>query len=155
MIEILLILPVGAADPLFNLQTAPTAVQTALGHDLVFSLAGNAQLMAHSLSNPDCDRYKVANAVTSFTLTPDFLIYTTSAHTSFYASLNILRKAVEGEEVPSAALEWESRRVERGSLIVAACLSTMSLVLQMPRGNLETIYPRALVLAVVRQDVLK
>jgi elongator complex protein 1 len=62
---------------------------------------------------------------------------------------------VEGEEVPSYETDWETRRVERGSLIVAACPSSMSLVLQMPRGNLETVYPRPLVLAVVRQDVLK
>lgn len=137
------------------MQSGPTAIQTSFAHDLVFSLSSNAQLSAYSLSNPECDRYKVASSVTSFTLTPDFVIYTTSAHNSFYASLDILRKAVQGEDVPAAALEWETRRVERGSLIVAACPSTMSLVLQMPRGNLETVYPRALVLAVVRQDVLK
>ena len=31
----------------------------------------------------------------------------------------------------------------------------MSLVLQMPRGNLETVHPRPLVLAVVRQDIAR
>lgn len=31
--------------------------------------------------------------------------------------------------------------------------STYSLVLQMPRGNLETIYPRALVLASIRSHI--
>lgn len=31
--------------------------------------------------------------------------------------------------------------------------SNMSLVLQMPRGNLETINPRPLVMAIVRQDI--
>lgn len=35
--------------------------------------------------------------------------------------------------------------------MVTAMPSTMSLVLQMPRGNLETIYPRAMVLAGIRQ----
>lgn len=33
--------------------------------------------------------------------------------------------------------------------------STYSVVLQMPRGNLETIYPRALVLAGIRRNVEK
>ncbi|KAF8885990.1 IKI3 family-domain-containing protein [Infundibulicybe gibba] len=49
--------------------------------------------------------------------------------------------------------DWEKRRVERGSRIVVAVPSTMSLILQMPRGNLETINPRPLVLEVVRQDL--
>lgn len=31
--------------------------------------------------------------------------------------------------------------------------STYSVVLQMPRGNLETIYPRALVLAAIRKSI--
>jgi elongator complex protein 1 len=33
--------------------------------------------------------------------------------------------------------------------------SALSVVLQMPRGNLETIYPRALVLAGVRRNIEK
>jgi elongator complex protein 1 len=96
----------------------------------------------------------LASSVTSFTLTPDFLIYGTASQLSHYASLPILKRLAEGDDVPLAEKEWETRRVERGSLIVAACPSSMTLVLQMPRGNLETVYPRALVLAVVRRDVL-
>lgn len=42
------------------------------------------------------------------------------------------------------------RRIERGSRIVTVVHSDTKLVLQMPRGNLETIHPRALVLAAVR-----
>ena len=47
----------------------------------------------------------------------------------------------------------QSRKVERGSKIVVAVPSTMSLVLQMPRGNLETINPRPLVMEVVTKDL--
>jgi elongator complex protein 1 len=36
---------------------------------------------------------------------------------------------------------------------VTAMPTTLNLVLQMPRGNLETIYPRAMVLAGIRQLV--
>lgn len=43
-----------------------------------------------------------------------------------------------------------SRKVERGAKIVTAVPSQASLILQMPRGNLEVIYPRALVLHCVR-----
>lgn len=51
-------------------------------------------------------------------------------------------------------LKWEERRVERGAKIVVASESEMSLVLQATRGNLETIYPRPMVLQVVKRDVL-
>lgn len=42
------------------------------------------------------------------------------------------------------------RNVERGSRLVTAIPTTMAIVLQMPRGNLETIFPRAMVLAGIR-----
>lgn len=43
------------------------------------------------------------------------------------------------------------RRIEAGAEIVCASSAACSLVLQAPRGNLETIYPRAMVLAGIRK----
>ena len=97
----------------------------------------------------------MASSVTSFTLTQDFMIYTTSAHFSHYAPIVTLQRLLEGDDLQAWETEWETRRVERGALAVVACPSSMSLVLQMPRGNLETVYPRPLVLAVVRRDVMR
>ncbi|KZT69682.1 IkappaB kinase complex, IKAP component [Daedalea quercina L-15889] len=98
----------------------------------------------------------LANNATSFTIASDFLIHTTSAHTAHFAPLNALlglcSPSPAETDIPEIST-WETRRVERGSRIVTAVPSTMSLVLQMPRGNLETINPRPLVMAVVRQDV--
>lgn len=45
------------------------------------------------------------------------------------------------------------RSIERGGRLVTAIPANMTLVLQMPRGNLETIYPRAMVLAGIRKLV--
>ena len=45
------------------------------------------------------------------------------------------------------------RRVERGSRIVTSVADDTKLVLQMPRGNLETVHPRALVLSAVRKHL--
>ena len=45
------------------------------------------------------------------------------------------------------------RNIERGARLVAIMPTTHSVVLQMPRGNLETIHPRALVLAAVRKTI--
>lgn len=100
----------------------------------------------------------LANNVTSFTAASGFLIYTTSAHVAHFAPLesliDIFSSSPPDTKLPSIP-EWETRRVERGSRIVTAVPSNMSLVLQMPRGNLETVNPRPLVMAVVRQDIMR
>jgi elongator complex protein 1 len=45
------------------------------------------------------------------------------------------------------------RSIERGAKLVTVIPSIYAVILQMPRGNLETIYPRALVLAGIRQHL--
>lgn len=56
-------------------------------------------------------------------------------------------------EVPADDPEVDERcrSIERGAKLVTAMSTNMSLVLQMPRGNLETIFPRAMVVAGIRQ----
>lgn len=133
----------------------PTAVAVAHGSGLVLALSDMGRLFAASLNGYSRDATAIATGVTSFTTTPEFLIYTTSAQSSHYAPLPSVVRVIEGEDVATVAeKEWEVRRVERGALAVVACPSSMSLVLQMPRGNLETVYPRPLVLSVVRRDIL-
>lgn len=106
----------------------------------------------------------LSSAVSSFAVAGSFLIYTTSVHESIYIPLSALVELLEtpdldmregGAEGALSRLtkSAERRRIERGSRIVAAIPSAMSLVLQMPRGNLETINPRPLVLEVVKSDI--
>lgn len=102
------------------------------------------------VASGDASRTLATNA-NSFTVTPGFLIFTTTAHVAQFAPLKTLGALLASPETPLP--EFESRRVERGSRIVTAVPSTMSLVLQMPRGNLETINPRPLVMEIVRQDI--
>ncbi|KAK3073710.1 putative elongator complex protein 1 [Teratosphaeriaceae sp. CCFEE 6253] len=89
--------------------------------------------------------------VTSFILTHAHLVYTTSNHLLKFVHLE------ESSELSIPLDEPEKdercRNIERGAKIVTAMPSAYSLVLQMPRGNLETIYPRALVLAGIRQSI--
>ena len=115
---------------------------------MIVALSPTSKLL---VSNPQSTPQTLASGVTSFIVTEDLLIYTTSSQDSIYAPLPIVQRWLDGEDFK---LDWESRRVERGSMIVTACPSRMSLVLQMPRGNLETIYPRPLVMAVVRREIL-
>lgn len=60
-----------------------------------------------------------------------------------------------GLEIPADEPQNDERcrSIERGAKIVTVMPTTYSVVLQMPRGNLETIYPRALVLAAIRRHV--
>ena len=52
-------------------------------------------------------------------------------------------------------IDERCRSIERGAKLVTVIPSTSALILQMPRGNLETIYPRALVLAGIRRNIDK
>jgi elongator complex protein 1 len=58
-------------------------------------------------------------------------------------------------EVPGDTPETDERcrSIERGAKIVTVIPSMYAVILQMPRGNIETIYPRALVLAGIRQHL--
>lgn len=60
-------------------------------------------------------------------------------------------------EVPGDTPETDERcrSIERGGRLVTVMPSTFAVILQMPRGNLETIYPRALVLAGIRSSIDK
>ena len=102
----------------------------------------------------------------SFAIGSGFVIFTTAAHDAQFVPVTTLVHAqnlqIEEEDLSLANRNsitqlssnvWEKRRIERGSRIVTVVPSTMSLVLQMPRGNLETINPRPLVMEVVKADL--
>ncbi|EJD08171.1 IkappaB kinase complex, IKAP component [Fomitiporia mediterranea MF3/22] len=104
--------------------------------------------------------YFLAPNSSSMAISAGFVIYTTTSHESFFAPLEnlhvitstaVMNGSSDASTQPQS--QWEHRRVERGSRIVTAVPSNMSLVLQMPRGNLETINPRPMVLVVVKQDI--
>jgi len=89
---------------------------------------------------------------TSFIATSTHLIFTTSNHLLKFVHL----RDNEELQIPPDEPEKDERcrNIERGAKIVTVMPSTYALILQMPRGNLETVYPRALVLAGIRQSIL-
>ncbi|BGP57178.1 Putative elongator complex protein 1 [Rhodotorula sphaerocarpa] len=106
----------------------------------------------------------LASDATSFVVTPDFVVYTTYSHEAKFLPLttpasgsrevdhteSFARRAGGGGGGTDSSIR---RAVERGSRIVTVVPSSTTLVLQMPRGNLETICPRPLVLRVVRSHL--
>ncbi|KAL8905894.1 MAG: hypothetical protein Q9171_006493 [Xanthocarpia ochracea] len=97
-------------------------------------------------------RRLLAKGCTSYQVTPSHLIFTTSQHLLKFVHL---ASSLEELEVPPDTPESDERcrSIERGAKLVTAMPSIFAVVLQMPRGNLETIYPRALVLAGIRQSI--
>ncbi|EPQ55375.1 IkappaB kinase complex, IKAP component [Gloeophyllum trabeum ATCC 11539] len=95
----------------------------------------------------------IASSLNSFALASDFVIFTTTSHEVHFAPTESLSELLSSAEEVPGIVSWEKRRVERGTRIVTAVPSTMTLVLQMPRGNLETISPRPLVMKAIMEDV--
>ncbi|KAG0652209.1 iki3 [Hyphodiscus hymeniophilus] len=111
------------------------------GDDYVaFGMSSNGQLYANS-------RVLIKNC-TSFLVTPSHLIFTTTSHLLKFVHIT----TVQDLEVPpdDPEIDERCRSIERGARLVTAMPTSASLVLQMPRGNLETIYPRAMVVAGIR-----
>ncbi|KAH8697212.1 putative killer toxin sensitivity protein [Talaromyces proteolyticus] len=93
----------------------------------------------------------LAKNCTSFITSPAHIIFTTTQHLLKFVHIT----DVDDMEVPADTPETDERcrSIERGGRIVTVTPSNFAVTLQMPRGNLETIYPRALVLAGIRSFI--
>ncbi|KAF2184333.1 elongator complex protein 1 [Zopfia rhizophila CBS 207.26] len=113
------------------------------GKTLSFGLVKSGILYAN-------ERVLVRNC-TSFVVTPAHLVVTTTQHHLKFVHLT----SSEELEVPPDEPQKDERcrTIERGARLVTVMPTAYSVVLQMPRGNLETIYPRALVLAAIRRSI--
>ncbi|XP_055007062.1 elongator complex protein 1 [Boleophthalmus pectinirostris] len=96
---------------------------------------------------------KLASNVSSFSVCNDFLLVTTHSHHCRCLQLSSL--SVKDLQVALAVDGGQNdetlRRVERGARIVTVVPQDTRVILQMPRGNLETVHHRALVLAQLRK----
>ncbi|XP_029459838.1 elongator complex protein 1 isoform X2 [Rhinatrema bivittatum] len=96
---------------------------------------------------------EIASNVTSFAVYEEFLLLTTHSHicrclSLRNSSLKELQAVLSNTSIPN---DETVRKVERGSRIVAVVPQDIKLILQMPRGNLETVHHRALVMAQIRK----
>ncbi|KAL5324383.1 hypothetical protein ACEPPN_008928 [Leptodophora sp. 'Broadleaf-Isolate-01'] len=109
--------------------------------EIAFGMSSHGHLYANS-------RLLVKNC-TSFLVTSAHLIFTTTTHLLKFVHIT----QVDDLEVPAddPEIDERCRSIERGARLVTAMPTALSLVLQMPRGNLETIFPRAMVVAGIRK----
>jgi hypothetical protein len=109
------------------------------GSDAIVGLGADGQLAVAGWASP------VAGGVTSFALVDGLLAYTTSSSKLAWRDL--------GDRYGSSAADPPATRsIERGALLVAA--TQTAVYLQMPRGNLEIVHPRALLLRQVQHLVV-
>ena len=92
---------------------------------------------------------RLVNNCTSFLVNASHLVFTTTSHVLKFVHLPNIQKLEIPEDDPDK--DERVRSVERGALLVTMMPSSSSVVLQMPRGNLETVYPRLLVLSRIRR----
>lgn len=97
------------------------------------------------------DKTLLTRDCTSYILTDAHLILTTAQHLLKFVHLTDPTEM----EVPGDTPEVDERcrSIERGARIVTVIPSTYAVTLQMPRGNLETIYPRVLVVSGIRHHI--
>ncbi|KAK4991800.1 putative elongator complex protein 1 [Elasticomyces elasticus] len=128
---------------IFNILMTPA-------QSILFGLSNRGYLYARATSGADYGRELVRNC-TSFLIAPGHLIFTTSQHLLKFVHLHHNGKL----EVPLDEPEKDERcrSIERGAKLVTVMPTACAVILQMPRGNLETIYPRALVLAGIRRSI--
>ncbi|KAM6473113.1 elongator complex protein 1 [Liasis olivaceus] len=124
-------------------------MQTALavidGEETIFGLTDRCRFFINDT--------EVSSNVTSFSISDEFLLLTTHSHTCQCLSLrNTSLKALQSGLASTSLPNSETlRKIERGSRIVTVVPRDTKLILQVPRGNLETIHHQALVLAQVRK----
>ncbi|KAG0325923.1 hypothetical protein BGZ99_010376 [Dissophora globulifera] len=97
----------------------------------------------------------ISSETTSFCLHNHFLVFTTATHSARFLPLETTLSELKIVDNSMLPYDESIRRVERGSKIVLALPYSVNLVLQMPRGNLETVAPRAMVLSVTRDALDK
>lgn len=90
----------------------------------------------------------LANSVTSLHVTDTHICLTTAQARLHFISLENIEQVKTSDE--NSQSDERSRMIEKGSIIITSIPSKYSLILQAYRGNLETIYPRMMVLQAVR-----
>ncbi|NXX94785.1 ELP1 protein, partial [Centropus bengalensis] len=122
-----------------------TSITKISGEEVIMGLTDRCRFFVNDI--------EVASNITSFATYNEFLLVTTTSHTcQCFCLKNLSVKALQACLSSAAAPNSETlRKVERGSRIITVVPQDTKVVLQMPRGNLETIHHRALVLAQIRK----
>ena len=97
------------------------------------------------------DDHVLVSNCTSFLIAQHHLMLTTADHLLKFVHLTDPANLDIPGNVPES--DERCRTIERGALLITVMPSIYAVVLQMPRGNLEMVYPRVLVLSGIRRHI--
>ncbi|CAX42359.1 subunit of Elongator complex,putative [Candida dubliniensis CD36] len=102
-----------------------------------------------------CNENHVVSGVTSLKITESHLLFTTVQSKLCFIHLNSSQENYEifSNLTNENIIDERIRQVERGSILVNVMPTKYSAVLEAPRGNLETICPRIMVLSAIRKFI--
>lgn len=116
---------------------------------VAFGISTNGKLFANG--------NQVATAVTSLKITESHLLFTNAHAQLCFIHLKSATGNFEYDIFQNkdndTSVDERIRQIERGSILVSTMPSKYSVVLEAPRGNLETICPRIMVLSAVRKFI--
>ncbi len=122
---------------------------------MVFGLTDNGKLFINNRL--------LTNSVTSILMTESHLILTTAQHFLKFIHLNTSPELIQvssdnnnqnsNDNEKIITEDERCRSIERGSILISAIPSKTSIILQAPRGNLETISPRIMVVNQIRRNI--
>ncbi|XP_069778820.1 elongator complex protein 1 isoform X2 [Narcine bancroftii] len=129
----------------FSQPCVETALCTIEEEEMVLGLTERSRFFVNAA--------EMASNITSFIVYDEFLLFTTHSHTCRCLNLRTisLKELLHLPNSDSQPNDETVRRTERGSRIVTVVPQDAKLILQMPRGNLEVIHHRALILAQLRK----
>ncbi|KAG8235344.1 hypothetical protein J437_LFUL015853 [Ladona fulva] len=131
----------GQALPLFQ----QMEVCNIHGQDFLFGLTNKNRFFV--------DDVEILNDCSSFFVQSEYLLLTTYRHSLM--TILLTKNNIESmiSKKWDVSCTEDIRRIERGSRLVVAVAKHFRVIMQMPRGNLECIHPRALSLHIVADFV--
>lgn len=135
------------SQPLLKLPAPCYSIKatTFCDEDVIVGLSGTSKLYIRD--------NLVSNQCNSFHIGSDYLMFTTLTHTLRFMALHLTvhENLTILENAKTRKNDDSLREVEQGSHLITSVYGGTRVVLQMPRGNLEIIDPRALVLHLTRK----
>jgi elongator complex protein 1 len=100
------------------------------------------------------DQVEIANNCSSFQIHDEYLIFTDHSNTIKFIKLSKLALSIDNNNNNTSKVQVESfRSVERGARLVNSIRSDTCCILQMPRGNIEAIHPRTLIISKLKKNI--
>lgn len=100
------------------------------------------------------DTFELCSNTTSYFIQSHFLLITTSNHLLYCVRLQRnLSEVKQLLPLQKVSNNEEVRQLERGAVLITSISYDSKVILQMPRGNLETIHPRPLILSIVTAHI--